>query len=99
MFPSGLGDSLMPRFTSIIVQDEGVDLPVRPRINFTGAGVTATDDAVNNRTNVTIPAWAPTDAPYLVDTAVDVPGLSAEVPIRAFPADLQFTDAGGYTFL
>ena len=89
----------MPRFTSIIVQDEGVDLPVRPRINFTGAGVTATDDAVNNRTNVTIPAWAPTDAPYLVDTAVDVPGLSAEVPIRAFPADLQFTDAGGYTFL
>lgn len=37
-----------------VIQDEGVDLAQRPRLNFTGAGVTVTDDAVNNRTNVTI---------------------------------------------
>lgn len=37
------------------LQDEAVNLTVRPTINFTGAGVTATDDAGNNRTNVTIP--------------------------------------------
>lgn len=36
------------------IQDEGVDLTPRPTINFTGAGVTAADDAVNLRTNVSI---------------------------------------------
>jgi len=36
------------------LQDEASNLTVRPTINFTGAGVTATDDAGNNRTNVTI---------------------------------------------
>jgi len=37
------------------VQDEAANLAQRPTINFIGAGVTATDDAGNNRTNVTIP--------------------------------------------
>lgn len=38
-----------------IIQDEGVDLTTRARLNFVGAGVTATDDSGNGRTNVTIP--------------------------------------------
>jgi hypothetical protein len=38
----------------IIVQDEGTSLPARGKINFTGAGVTATDDATNDRINVQI---------------------------------------------
>ena len=37
-----------------IIQDEGADLTARARLNFIGAGVTATDDSVNNATVVTI---------------------------------------------
>ncbi|HWA67166.1 MAG TPA: hypothetical protein VG899_12460 [Mycobacteriales bacterium] len=37
------------------VDDEGTALTQRPTINFVGAGVTATDDAANNKTIVTIP--------------------------------------------
>jgi hypothetical protein len=44
------------------IQDEGVDLTQRLKINFVGAGVAATDDAANSRTNVTVttPAHAST---------------------------------------
>ena len=38
-----------------VVMDEAVALAMRPRINFVGTGVTAVDDAANDRTNVTIP--------------------------------------------
>ena len=37
------------------VQDEGTPLTRRDAIDFVGAGVTATDDALNNKTIVTIP--------------------------------------------
>lgn len=37
------------------VQDEGVSLPQRIKLNFVGVGVTATDDVINNATIVTIP--------------------------------------------
>lgn len=37
------------------LQDKGTTLPARGRVNFVGAGVTATDDATNDRTLVTIP--------------------------------------------
>jgi len=36
------------------VQDEGVDLAQRPKINCVGAGVACTDDLANNRTLVTV---------------------------------------------
>jgi hypothetical protein len=36
------------------VEDEGTPLPKRPTLNFTGAGVTVTDDAGGNETVVTI---------------------------------------------
>jgi hypothetical protein len=36
------------------IQDEGAPLASRAGLNFIGAGVTAADDAANNRTNVTI---------------------------------------------
>jgi hypothetical protein len=38
------------------VQEEGTSLAQRHRLNFIGVGVTATDDAANSRTNVTISA-------------------------------------------
>lgn len=37
-----------------IIQDEGIALPSRPTINFVGGNIVATDDAINNRTNVTV---------------------------------------------
>jgi hypothetical protein len=37
------------------VQDEGTAQTLRSKLNFVGAGVTVTDDAVNGRTIVTIP--------------------------------------------
>ena len=40
---------------SLTVQDEGIALPQRAILNFTGVGVTATDDVVNNRINVSVP--------------------------------------------
>ena len=39
----------------ILIQDEGVDLPRRDTIDFVGAGVTVTEDALNDKTIVTIP--------------------------------------------
>lgn len=36
------------------IQDEGVDRTARSKLNFIGATVDVTDDAVNDRTNVTI---------------------------------------------
>jgi len=39
----------------VAVQDEGVAAGTRPTVNFTGTGVAATDDVVNNRVNVAIP--------------------------------------------
>jgi hypothetical protein len=39
----------------IAVQDEGSSLTVRSKINFTGAGVTASDDSTNGRTTINIP--------------------------------------------
>jgi hypothetical protein len=38
------------------IQDEGTPLIQRTTLNFIGAGITASDDAVNSRTNVTLDA-------------------------------------------
>jgi len=45
------------KFLKIIqeILDEGIVLPFRDKINFTGAGVTATDNPGMDRTDVTIP--------------------------------------------
>jgi len=40
-------------------QDEGATVAVRSKLNFVGAGVTATDDSGNGRVNVNIPGGAP----------------------------------------
>jgi len=38
-----------------VVQEEGASLPDRPSLSFVGQGVTASDDAANNKTLITIP--------------------------------------------
>lgn len=57
-----------------IIQEEGSPLAQRASLNFIGSGVTAVDDALNNRTNIVfsggssfqyfIEPVAPTDPPY-----------------------------------
>lgn len=47
-----------PQGPPLAVQDEGAALAQRASLDFTGAGVTATDDSANNRTVVTIPGSA-----------------------------------------
>jgi Concanavalin A-like lectin/glucanases superfamily len=41
------------------IADEGIGLTTRNTLDFIGAGVTATDDAANNKTKVTIPGANP----------------------------------------
>lgn len=41
------------------IADEGTARTARNTLNFVGAGVTATDDSGNNRTNVTVPGVLP----------------------------------------
>ena len=53
--PQGPQGEPGPAGTGIVIADEGSSLTVRPVLNFTGTGVTASDDAGNNRTNVSIP--------------------------------------------
>lgn len=58
-----------------VIQDEGTPLTARAALNFTGAGVTATDDAGNNRTNVAISGAAvgfgSPSASSVADTSAD----------------------------
>lgn len=48
-----------------IVQEEGAPLTQRGKLNFVGAGVVASDDAGNDRTNVTIAGAVDEDAQLL----------------------------------
>lgn len=41
-------------YPPLTVQDEGVALPVEPRLNFVGTPVTCADDAANGRTTCTV---------------------------------------------
>jgi Collagen triple helix repeat (20 copies) len=54
--PQGPTGSTGPQGPGSIVQDEGVIRAARTYMNFVGAGVTATDDAANDRILVTVPA-------------------------------------------
>jgi hypothetical protein len=56
------------------IQDEGTDLTVRPKVNFTGSAVTATDDAANNRTNVVISGSGAVLTDYVPASLLDAKG-------------------------
>src|SRR4029079_4013707 len=58
------------------IQDEGTPLTARSALNFVGAGVTATDDAANDRTLVTIPG-STGGASILSGTATPTSGTGA----------------------
>lgn len=78
------------------IQEEGASLTTRANLNFIGSGVTAADDAANNRTNVTINALdqATADANY-VNVAGDVMTGDLELPesmVQAFRARVETID-------
>ena len=58
-----------------VIQDEGVDQTQRQKLNFIGAGVTATDNAGNNSTDITIPGGAsgpdPINSNYVINGNFD----------------------------
>lgn len=51
---AGAQGPIGPQGLPTVVQDEGGALAARNALNFVGAGVVASDDAANNRTNVTV---------------------------------------------
>lgn len=57
--PAGATGAQGPAGPINTVADEGAALPVRSALNFTGSGVTATDDTANNRTQVTVTSGGP----------------------------------------
>jgi hypothetical protein len=61
---------------SITVQDEGIEFPARPTLNFVGAGVSATDDPTNNRVVVSVPGGGATTVPRPLHLRV----VSADAP-------------------
>jgi hypothetical protein len=75
--------------SGITVQDEASDLTVRPKINFTGAGVTATDNAGANRTDVSISGAGVSDASSSVK---GVTRLSKDPAVAATPIALGVND-------
>ena len=83
--------------SQLIVQNEGTSLAVRPKINFVGGAVAATDDIPNDRTNVTIAVGTRSTpgihAPKMAGARSDfgVPGRAYYLPFVA-PA-LSFTAA------
>lgn len=73
--------------SSVRVEDEGSDLAARGRINFTGAGVTATDDPSNDRINVAIPGGGGGGGtgidPAIIDAKGDlIVGSGPDSPVR-----------------
>lgn len=93
----------------LVVEEEGTVVSIRPALNFVGAGVTVTDDAVNNRTLITIAAEAITgwtDGGTLVypttatdDVAIGVQAMEGTERLRVrnsvpLVASLESIDAG-----
>jgi len=58
-----------------VVQDEGAALTQRAALNFVGAGVTATDNAANGRTIVTIPGGSGGGSSYPLGNADALPAV------------------------
>lgn len=72
------------------IMDETLALPVEPNINFTGAGVVASDNALNNRTDVTIdgvPVAHATSHENGGGDEIDVGGLSGVLADAQTPTD------------
>jgi len=86
------------------IQEEGTPLTARTKLNFVGAGFTASDDAGNTRTNVTLDATLNSLAAYntngfLVQTAADTfTGRSLTAPAAGITISNNDGVSGNPTF-
>lgn len=91
-------DVLVPYPTQ--VQENGTDLPVRSKLNA-GVGITASDDADNDRTLLTVTGgsfaafWDPHDFGAIGDGALH-PLNVAYASLAAAQVDFPWMDSGGY---
>jgi len=68
-----------------VIQDEGTPLTARANLNFVGAGITATDDAGNNATKVTVnPNFG---AENIITTGTAIVGGSSINAVAVLQAD------------
>lgn len=72
-----------------VIQDEGVDLPQRDKLNFVGSAVTVTDDSGNDASVVTIDAIS---GITVQDNGVTI---DSDVTSVSFDDNLSVTDLGG----
>jgi hypothetical protein len=81
--PGGLGHT---------IQDEAVNLTQRAKLNFVGAGVTATDDSANNRTTVTIPGGGAAAVYHPRFVVATVNGLTVPSGVGAWQVPFPLTE-------
>ncbi len=67
-----------------IVQDNGVDVAQRARLNFAGAGVSVTDDSGNGRTTITIPGGAGSSGSIVPDLRLGQ-DITSATPVACYP--------------
>ena len=79
-----------------LIQDETIPLTPRTTINFTGAGVTAIDDAINNRTNVIVTGGAGGGLISLTNAQMlTLISTNAVIPAQFYLiTDAELTDGG-----
>jgi len=75
-----------------IIQEEGVEVASRRKVNFVGSGITAADDAANGRVNVTI-TTPPTHATSHTDGTDDIQNATAAQKGLATAAQITKLDA------
>lgn|GEM_PF-1991599 len=78
----------------VVVQEEGAPLTARSKINFIGAGVTATDDAANGRINVTVSGAAASHAATHADGGADKLNVNNLSGTLADPQKVVVQDEG-----
>lgn len=87
----------IPSTVLSVVADEGTALAKRTKLNFVGAGVTATDDASNDQTVITIPGGSGSGGTVSADPTIiavlDLTGATGDVTLftgRDGDADLGY---------
>jgi hypothetical protein len=83
------------------VQDEGVLVATRKRLNFTGAGVTASDDGAGDRITVSIPGGGGAASGLYLSTLGDLDVCNTTVETEIFSGTVAAADmaAGRVLFL
>jgi hypothetical protein len=97
---TGSGTPLIPLQANAYqtVQEETVSIPQRTVLNFQGSGVIASDDPINNRTNITIAGSSGNTIYYMNQTINEPPYKEfSSVPTLAIEQDVPTTISAGAT--